>query len=266
MNFFRASVGCRLQAAVRAARYRYAFSTAVETNGTNIALNLKDVVDQSAVAAGERESPQKSIVPGTYHDETVSAESHRKINAARKDSYELINEMKTLLSNAAISKPDFDLFIKEKLPLCDLISVSNLVRLTGKKSLHNNHLLLRNHLPAIAVRLQEISNSPLSVQRRPWPFMCTGFLIYGMQCLQESDPGVSDIFEIVTKTMKESVKNIDQMNGQVIGMHLLGLQNKKCEQSFTRDYVSIISRCIRQSNFPFNEQVCVVSVFPFILN
>ena len=54
MNFFRASVGCRLQAAVRAARYRYAFSTAVEANGTNVALNLKDVVDQS-VAAGERE-------------------------------------------------------------------------------------------------------------------------------------------------------------------------------------------------------------------
>ena len=132
-------------------------------------------------------------------------------------------EIKKIFSNQLINRSDFDKFIAENLARCNVSDIAVIMRMSGKKSMNSNHNHLKNHLQAIASKLDTLSFSSSSLL---WLPNYSAQIMYGLQCLRESDPGTLNIITTVAKIMTESLERDEQMSPQNIGMLLLGLQNK----------------------------------------
>jgi hypothetical protein len=143
----------------------------------------------------------------------------------------------------------FDSFIAEKLSKCSIPDIARFIRLSGNKMNRRLSKRLRQHLPAIALQLHSMSDVP-------WKMMHISFVIYGLQCFQETDKGYLNILatmsKLATKTLDKDEKA--RLDPRDISMLLQGLQNNRCEEKESRELVLCIARMLRSIPESFEAQ------------
>ena len=134
----------------------------------------------------------------------------------------------------------FDSFVKHRLEECNVAAIASLFRLSGKKSKSRSSDLLKQHLPAIASRLQTLSSS----KWRNKDFSC---VVYGLQCIEEKDAGYVTVLSIMTGIADRMVWDDKTISSKNISMMLYGLQRNHCEQPesllFLEQAKELIHRC-----------------------
>jgi hypothetical protein len=134
----------------------------------------------------------------------------------------------------------FDSFIAEKLSKCSTPDIARFIRLSGNKMNRRLSKRLKQHLPAIALQLHSMSDVP-------WKMMHISFVIYGLQCFQETDDGYLNILATMSKL---AIKTLDKdekarLDPRDISMLLQGLQSNRCVERESRELVLCIARMLR---------------------
>jgi hypothetical protein len=134
----------------------------------------------------------------------------------------------------------YDSFIAEKLSKCSTPDIARFIRLSGNKMNRRLSKRLKQHLPAIALQLHSMSDVP-------WKMMHISFVIYGLQCFQETDDGYLNILatmsKLATKTLDKDEKA--RLDPRDISMLLQGLQSNRCVERESRELVLCIARMLR---------------------
>ena len=134
----------------------------------------------------------------------------------------------------------FNSFVRNRLNECDVGTMALLFRLSGRKSKSKSFDLLKQHLPAIASRLQTLSSS----KWRNKDFSC---VVYGLQCIEEKDAGYVTVLSIMTGIADRMVWDDKTISSKNISMMLYGLQRNHCEQPesllFLEQAKELIHRC-----------------------
>ena len=146
-------------------------------------------------------------------------------------------------------KKSFDLHIEENFKKCDPRDIANLLRLSGKKSRVNTHLILRKHLPAIAIRVEELACVP-------WLYMEIAFVIYGLQCFDEETLGYLSILASMAKVIRCALNGSDTLTSQSLSMLLFGLQKNVCNESQSLQLLAGVTEMIAQCD----EKPCAQAV------
>lgn len=119
------------------------------------------------------------------------------------------------------SQLEVDKFIENNLNKCRIRDISDFFRMSAKVSKRNRKIsFLKKHLPAIAIKLKELSTSDCY-------FKDISSIVYGLQFMTAKDLGVMDILSVMTTMASESIKNIrmiQSLQAQHISMMLYGLQ------------------------------------------
>jgi hypothetical protein len=175
----------------------------------------------------------------------------RKSNAPRNQPKPTQIEIDAIFNDRHLETVNnrFDSFIAEKLSKCSIPDIARFIRLSGNKMNKSLSKRLRRHLPAIALQLHSMSHVP-------WKMMHISFVIYGLQCFQETDDGYLDILatmsKLATKTLDKDEKA--RLDPRDISMLLQGLQNNRCAEEESRELVLCIARMLRSSPESFEGQ------------
>ena len=134
----------------------------------------------------------------------------------------------------------FDSFVKRRLGECRITDIATLFRLSGRKSRSKSSEVLKQHLPAIASRLQALSSSR-------WQIKEFSLVIYGLQCLGERDAGYLLVLGTMSNIADVMMQDNSTILAQSISMILYGLQKNRCEEPESRLFLTkatkMISRC-----------------------
>ena len=208
--------------------------------------------------SGSRGKQPSSGVSDGLHINGSAVSGHRSADGAKREyqqkgSVSVKNVRKdarssidTMFSDRNVcDRAMFDSFVKCRLNDCDAETMAALFRLSGRKSRGKSSDLLKQHLPAIASRLQTLSSSQ-------WRYMDFSFVIYGLQCIREKDAGYVSVLSIMTSIADRMVWDAKTIRSQNISMMLYGLQRNRCEVPeslvFVKKATLIISRCTESLN------------------
>lgn len=141
-------------------------------------------------------------------------------------------------ANHLDAQRNVDAFIKGRLHECGLDNISNLVRLAGRESRDESFTALRDNLPLIASRLQMMSSS------NSWHFRNISMIIFGLQSMGETEPGVSDIISLMSSLATSQLAKGTVFAPEDIATMLLGLQNMQCHTVHTIKLLSIATTMV----------------------
>ena len=196
-------------------------------------LNIRISGSNAHFSDGATRSPRRTWEP-------------RKTTDRIKSSNQLKFEMEMLFFKALVKQGDVDSFIAENIKSFDYQNLSELMRLSVKPSRVARVQLLGKHLPSIAVELQ-LSNL------RKWTFKEISFIIYGLQGMDQNDPGALEVIEIMTKIATKSIQKISP-NEQEISMLLLGLQHMSHDKEEVRKLLLLIASMVNRCSDKFIAQ------------
>ena len=146
-------------------------------------------------------------------------------------------------------------FIEEKLPECSISNIALFVRLAGKKSASKSHVLLRQHLPGIASRLQKLSHSS------SWRLNDISSVIYGLQCLTAEDPGYLDIVGTVTKIAGGILLKKNTLSSKNLSMLMYGLRQNSCNEQLSRNFLKVVAKIVLQCKETLSAQAVGNSLY-----
>jgi hypothetical protein len=141
----------------------------------------------------------------------------------------------------------FDSFVEKWLSKCSPNDMSNFMLLSGKKSKTSSFLHLKRHLPAVAVHLE-------SMITLKWRYREICSVIYGLQCLKESDDGYLAVISMTSKVIERMNENTIGPTAQGLSMLLLGLQGNKFESEESIHLLSLLPKVVECCNEPFGDQ------------
>lgn len=156
-------------------------------------------------------------------------------------------DIETIFENESTAKERVDDFIRDKLADCDIPRIANLMRVSAQTLKKEPESLLKNHLPAIARRLDALS-------AETWTFMHIAFVVYGLQHSIEKDRHSLSIVATMAKVAAETLKGEKAPMSLDISMILLGLQNNSDQQKETLAMLSVVREMLEANRNPFLAQ------------
>ena len=179
------------------------------------------------------------ITPGSSSTQKKSWSPQAKNIDRLKSSNQLKFEMDKLFLDPNVSEREVDSFVTSNIRSFDIVSVSELMRLSVKASKNSGFALLKKHLPLIATALKKRKIAK-------WSFKQISFTLYGLQWMDQDDAGSLEIIDIMTKATIDSLGRLSPTE-QEVSMSLLGLQHMTHEKAETRKLLlaiaSMINRC-----------------------
>ena len=122
--------------------------------------------------------------------------------------------------------------------IADLMSISVKVSKDNKRVTY-----LKPHLPAIAARLSALSL---------WKFRDASAVIFGLQYMEQSDPGVIDIIKTMTSAISQIVNSGDRnVTPTDISKLFLGLQKFNSEEQEILDLLKVMTSVVRNCREQF---------------
>ena len=186
------------------------------------------------------------ITPELFRDDVSQCVAIKNLSANQRASHAK-KEIYSKFSTGKFTESDVDSFVYAWLNDCSVGTVSQLMRLVGKKPRTKSVSPLKKHLPAIAHRLNSLSSSP-------WSIMHVSFVIYGLQSFAEADDGTLKIVQTMTKVAKNVIGHQTQPSAQNVVMLLIGLQKNHCKQEETKDLLRVIAAMIGKCTDTFKAQ------------
>ena len=203
--------------------------------------SVSDVVEDASVSASESTTPLKNM----------SSKQIKKVKIASKE--QLLNEitiekrhqaqLKKFIQDIFPGKGDCDIqlfneFIEKKLNVCNSSNIALFMRIAGNKSKGSNSvLILRENLPAIALRLSVISESS-------WLVSHISNIFFGLQYYNENDEGFQEIIFIMTKILDKTVKMGETIPFEYVPNIFYGLQKNKYQSKESKKFLTVITRII----------------------
>lgn len=146
-------------------------------------------------------------------------------------------------------------FIEDRLPECSTSNVALFVRLAGKKSVSKSHVLLKQHLPTIAMRLQTLLYSS------SWRLNDLSSVIYGLQCLTAKDPGYLDIAGTIAKIGSRILPKTNTSSSKNLSMLMYGLRRNSCNEQQSRNLLKVVTKIVIQCNETLSAQAVGNSLY-----
>jgi hypothetical protein len=141
----------------------------------------------------------------------------------------------------------YDSFVEKWLWKCSQNDMSNFMLLSGKKSKTSSFLHLKRHLPAVAVHLE-------SMKELKWRYREICSVIYGLQCLKESDDGYLAVISTASKVIERMSESMTGPTAQGLSMLLLGLQGNKFQSEESIHLLSLLPKVVECCTEPFGDQ------------
>ena len=142
-------------------------------------------------------------------------------NSPSKLSSKLQYEIDALFKDAEVVKHRVDEFLIGRLGECGAPHISSIMRQMGKKSKRASVLILKEHLPAIATRIDQLSTAS-------WTCKDIAFVLYGLQTFKEKDHGCYNIIQTMNYVASVTVMQKDTLvllTAQNLSMMSYGLQS-----------------------------------------
>lgn len=192
-------------------------------------------------------------VPFGYSDLPSSSRFPNKALILESLGCRRVSNLQTEIDDIFLGDHDINLkinnLIKHRLHECDPKTISSLMRLTGRESRNESFTVLRDNLPAIASQLQSISTS------NSWNTDDIAYVICGMQCMKEDDPGVADVVSLMTKLANLQLQRGHIVTPDNIRMFCEGLQNMQCKEEETKNLMQLLRSMIESCDRSFSSGI-----------
>ena len=145
-----------------------------------------------------------------------------------------------LFSRGVINGEEFDQFVRKWVPGSSVNGYATFMLHSGKKSNNNSSNMARN-LPALAVHLQNLTESR-------WTSSSIAFVMCGLQNFDEKVKGYLKIVSSMNKIIKRAIRFNVPFEYKHSAMALLGLQNNRLCDKASLELLSNIASMMRLSN------------------
>jgi hypothetical protein len=216
----------------------------------NVQLPIKSVFCSNVTAAGNAissdviaDTSSHSIVarPTISNEISTSVGSYQNL---AKSNLQLTGEIDYIFKAQHMSKTMLSNFVINNLVNLEPPNLAHLMRITGKLTKSRRDMLLRFYMPAISARLRMLST-------KSWNFKNISCIIFGLQRMNESDDGILDILETMTRISDELAMGTQVPLPLHVSMMMLGLEKNHCTEKETRNFLKLIVKMIKscQSDF-----------------
>lgn len=157
-------------------------------------------------------------------------------------------EVRVVIGNGTecVSAVAFNNFISSRLYDCSIDGIADIFSILGKKAKTKNYLVLKRHLPALAMRLGRMQSS--------WRLKEISLIVYGLQCFRESEKGYLDIVRIVSTFMKQKLHEQVVIYAGSVSMMCLGLQSNRFKRNESLELLSLLPYIVGSCPGPLSAQ------------
>ena len=235
----------------RSARFDYSALLPRSAASTRISGNS----DSNSNSNSNRYDPNASIRPVLYRRNCSQSNSQKSspTTTNRVDTREMTFE----------TESEVTAFVETNLHICTNRNIADLMSKSGKVSRRNRKTsYLQQHLPAIALRIKELI-------LLPWSYRDICNVVYGLQCMTESDHGVLDILESMKIAANKNKNNLksesdtgtgtgtgtgSQIEGREISLMLYGIRKLTSKNRIVKEFLSEIAELTKMSSTVFETQ------------
>jgi hypothetical protein len=216
----------------------------------NVRLPIKSVFCSNITAAGNTmstdvvtDTSSRSLVARPTISNEISTSVGNYQNLA-KSNLQLKSEIDYIFKAQHMSKTMLSNFVINNLVNLEPPNLAHLMRITGKLTKSRRDMLLRFYMPAISARLRMLST-------KSWNFKNISCIIYGLQRMNESDDGILDILETMTRISDELAMGTQVPLPLNVSMMMLGLEKNHCTEKETKNFLKLMVKMIKSCRSDF---------------